>query len=119
MRYNRAVSKLRRLVVLLLSLAVPTYGFAAQGSVKPPCEMQMSTDADEAGDGDCCDGPLASAQADSTCAMTPDCHAGHLMPSFPAVRATTAIADTWAAPLMTAAPPGLPVAAVWHPPRYL
>ncbi len=105
---------LRFVLVLMLSLAIPAYGFAGLSAQQAPCPMaHVDTEPESAAplhhgdidaEVDCCAGQDDSAGTDQTCEMSQDCagvHAVHLpettgfAASLAAVRASPSLDSGW------------------------
>ena len=112
----------RAFVLLLLSLAVPTYGFASLGASHKPCPMQMHgmahpAPADAADGMDCCVDLETFAKTGNPCKAGQDCHAGQMAPLPTAARAPLPASESAALPWAALAPIGLTGDAFWRPPR--
>lgn len=69
---------LRSILILLLCLTLPAYGYAALGAVQPPCPMQSAGADGEMShaNGDCCLDADTAAKTGKTCKAGQECKAG-------------------------------------------
>ena len=118
------MKRFRVLVLLLLVLAVPSYGFAALGALVKPCPMQMDgasqgAESGMADDMDCCAEPALQALACKACNACQDCHAASLVLPSADHRVAPPRGESLALVMEAYATGSTHAAAVWRPPRHL
>ena len=118
----------RLLVLLMLCLAIPSYGFANLGVFKPVCPMEslppaqaqvLTTDLDARSmDADCCVDLHTFLKTGQPCKTGPDCHAWPLAwgKSVPVAAAVPVPARVEPGP--DDVHRGRTIGAVWRPPRF-
>lgn len=120
---------LRFVLVLVLSLAIPAYGFAGLAAQQAPCPMasadseHVTADALQHGESDakvdCCAGQDDSGGGAQACDMNQDCagvHAVHV-PATTVFAASVSVAHV--APLLDSGWPIGPSRSIWRPPAAL
>lgn len=113
---------MKRVLLLILCLAIPLQGFAAVGMLEPPCPMEIPVvgeTADGASLHDCCNDADTFAKTGKSCKMDQKCPAGGQYLVFPP--AALALAPTAAQrfpPIGLFHPPVTPTA-LWRPPTPL
>lgn len=120
----------RLLVVLLLSLAVPAFGFAGVATVETPCPMEQASTApvgpNAAPDTSwshaqqshgCCDDGDGQVPSESGCKSGQECHGAHVVVLATAIALPGPVPDRLAAAERPAAHVPHVWASFWRPPR--
>ncbi|MDE2428878.1 MAG: hypothetical protein KGM99_09130 [Burkholderiales bacterium] len=115
---------LRTLILLLLCLALPVYGYAGLTQMQTPCPMQEEMQGQDGAmsmqvsgqQHDCCDDMAMFVNAGKNCKTGHDCKTGSFVLQMPAVAAGFA-EPVWTPPQLIDLPiAGLQRTRIWRPP---
>ena len=114
----------RVLLSLLLSVAIPAFGYAGSKIMTSPCHTDMPgvtqlVGADAAEHADCCHEPEHSGQTGDPCKSGDACHAGHVLQHVAATSHPIPVTRSEALQVDEPVHLGLTAGFVWRPPRLL